>query len=67
MPRTEVTDEGHHTVRTVLTGTVVILVLGLLLGAALGLLLIRFFDAAGLDDLARNFSGPHATERSTSR
>jgi hypothetical protein len=67
MPRRDLTDDRDHNVRTVLTGTVVILVLGVLLGAVLGLLLIRFFDAAGLDDLARNFSGPHVTERSTSR
>jgi hypothetical protein len=67
MPRTDLTDDWQHTVRTVLTGTVVILVLGLALGAVIGFLLIRAFDAAGVDDLARDFSGPQAVERSAHR
>jgi hypothetical protein len=67
MPRTDLTDDWQHTVRTVLTGTVVILVLGVALGAVIGFLLIRAFDAAGVDDLARNFSGPRAGETSAPR
>jgi hypothetical protein len=67
MPRTDLTDDWQHTVRTVLTGTVVILVLGVALGAVIGFLLIHAFDAAGVDEFARNFSGPRVVDESTPR
>jgi hypothetical protein len=60
-------DWQRHTMRTVLTGILVILVLGVALGAGIGLLLTRAFDAAGVDDLARNFSGPPAVDESAPR
>jgi ABC-type transporter Mla maintaining outer membrane lipid asymmetry permease subunit MlaE len=60
-------DWQQHTMRTVLSAILVILVLGVALGAVLGLMLTRAFDAAGIDEFARNFSGPHAADESTPR
>jgi hypothetical protein len=68
MRRTDLShDWQRHTVRTVLTGVVVILVLGVALGAGVGFLLTRALDAAGIDDFARNFSGPREVERAEPR
>jgi hypothetical protein len=68
MRRTDLThDWQQHTMRTVLTGILVILVLGVSLGAAIGFLLTRAFDAAGVDELTRDLSRPRATEQVAAR
>lgn len=54
-------DGGHHVLRTVLTGVLIILAAGILLGWAVGMALTEAFDASGLQELiAREFSGPAA-------
>jgi hypothetical protein len=46
--------------RSAVTALVVILMIGLTLGVALGVVLTRVFDAAQIDELAREFSRPGA-------
>lgn len=46
--------------RSALTALVVLLMIGLTVGVALGVILTQAFDAARIDDLAREFSQPGA-------
>jgi hypothetical protein len=67
MPRADLTDDWRpHTPRAVLSGLALLLVLGIGLGLAVGLGLARLFDAADIEDLARDFSRPEAVARPTS-
>lgn len=46
--------------RSVLTGLAILLMLGLTVGIALGFVFTRVFEAAQIDEMARNFSEPGA-------
>jgi len=54
-------DWQQHRQRRVVTAAVVLLVVGLVLGGVFGIALARAFDAAPLEELRREFSGPDAS------
>lgn len=57
MPRADLTDDWRpRTPRTVLGGLAALIVLGIGLGLLVGLGLARLFDAADIEDFARDFS-----------
>ena len=53
-------DWQEHRKRYLITAAVVLLVIGLTVGAALAVIVTRLFDAANLDEFARDFSRPGA-------
>jgi uncharacterized membrane protein YfcA len=53
-------DWQQHRKRRVANAAVLLLVIGLTLGAVLGIALARVFDAAPLDEIQQEFSGPDA-------
>jgi hypothetical protein len=57
MRRRDLIDYPHKYRRAALAALVTLLVLGLGLGGALGTALSRAFEAANIEELAREFSG----------
>lgn len=53
-------DWQQHRKRRVVNAAVLLLVVGVTLGALLGIGLARVFDAAPLDEIQQEFSGPDA-------
>lgn len=60
MTRWPLTDATPRTGRAAVLGTVTLLLLGLMLGATLGIGLAKLFDLAQLDEFASQFSSPAA-------
>jgi hypothetical protein len=54
-------DWQEHRQRRVVTAAIVLLVVGLLVGAVFGIALARAFDAAPLEELRQEFSGPDSS------
>ena len=53
-------DWQQHRKRRVVTAAILLLVIGVTLGAVFGIALARVFDAAPLDEIQQEFSGPDA-------